>query len=103
VPTVKTNTTRYFSIDADHDISGDVLSLSLDQATWVAATYVGAPSARLTSAKPAVVTGMTRYWWSMLMGSAGGLVPDVGTDTVFGKLVDGSQTLIYDWPITSPY
>jgi hypothetical protein len=103
VPAAKTVVTRYFSIDADHDISGDAAAFSLDQVTWAPGTYVPAPTPRMLAAKPVVPVGLTRYWWSLLVGPGNTLVPDLGNSVVYGKLPDTPQQLYYSWPINTAF
>lgn len=92
--------TYCFAIDCDHDISGDRVEFSLDKATWSDGVPVGSPSAFLLAAKPTPPKGMTRYWWSILLGPTQSVKPQEGTSRIFGRLTDSPNVPILDWRIT---
>jgi hypothetical protein len=99
--------TYYFPVDCDHDISTDTLKFALTAAAFgpggtgsVNGTYVPAPSAFLQAATPKPATGLTRYWWSILLGPGGLLAPQVGTSTMYGQLADSPNLPILDWRFT---
>ena len=88
---------RYVSLDADHNIAAAPLSLTIvGIAGTVTATSVAAPPA---AAGLAVPTGVTRYWWRVLVGPGQTLVPLDGTNVVAGTLTDTPEVLHYTWQI----
>jgi hypothetical protein len=97
----KTVVTRYFSVDADHDISGDAVSFSLDEVTWTPGTFIPSPTAAMLAASPRVATGLTRYWWAVTFGPGNTLVPNLGNSSVYGRVIDNPQTLYFGWEITT--
>lgn len=95
---------RYFSIDADHDISADTLNLGLTAATvTTAAAYVPVPSAGLLAAPPAVAKGYTRYWWRLLMGTGQTLPLYSGPNIVLGILTETPEEDPHKWEFSLPY
>ena len=88
---------RFFALDSDHNIAASPLSLTIvGIAGTVTATSVGAPPA---AAGLAVPTGVTRYWWRVLVGPGQALVPVDGTNVVAGTLTDTPEVLHYSWQI----
>lgn len=96
---------RYLRADADHDISGDVLGLSLDKGvTWVTAgiDYIATEDlppgpAAIDAAKPPPA-GLTGYWWRILTG------PDdfaltLGQNVIRGELADNPETPHFAWTV----
>lgn len=97
---------RYFSIDADHDISGDTLLIGTDPASLtVTAAYVASPNSRLTSAGPAPSTGMVRYWWSHLCGLGQDVALVIGRNRIYGTLADSPELepAVWQFYLTNPY
>lgn len=88
---------RYFAVDSDHDISAATLSLSLDNVSFVAATY--SPTTPPAATYLSVPSGLTRYWWVMLLGPGQPLVPYSGQNTVTGILTDLPELLHPTWSI----
>ena len=88
---------RFFALHSDHDISASPRSLTIvGIAGTVTATPVAAPPA---AAGIAVPTGVTRYWWRVLVGPGQALVPVDGTNVVAGTLTDTPEVLHYTWTI----
>ena len=88
---------RFFALDSDHSIAAAPLTLTIvGIAGTVTATSVAAPPA---AAGLAVPTGLTRYWWRVLMGPAQTLVPVDGTNVVAGTLTDTPEVLHLSWTI----
>ena len=88
---------RYFALDSDHSIAASPLSLTIVGIVGtVTAESVAAPPA---AAGLAVPTGLTRYWWRVLMGPAQTLVPVDGTNVVAGILTDTPEVLHPVWTI----
>ena len=88
---------RYFALDSDHSIAAAPLTLTI-------VGIVGTVTAESVSAPPAaaglaVPTGLTRYWWRVLMGPAQTLVPVDGPNTVAGTLTDTPEVLHPTWQI----
>lgn len=97
-------TYRYFSIDQDHDVSGDTLRLGLSiDALTETGEYVPNPPARLTSLNPPPATGFTRYWWRLQMGIGQPLGLVCGQNRVLGQLVDSPETEPHKWVFNLPY
>lgn len=88
---------RYFALDSDHALTTTPLELSIDGGTtFVTATSTTAPS---TAASLAVPSGLTRYWWRLLMGPGQSLVPPDGRVTVTGRLIDTPEVIRPTWTI----
>jgi hypothetical protein len=97
---------RYFRIDASHDVSGDVLALSLDGVTFSATgvTYIapGAYPASVTAAnssKPPA-SGFTGYWWRVLTGPGQPLALQRGSNIVYGQLTDSPEVPRFSWRVS---
>lgn len=96
---------RWFSIDCDHDISADVVSIMVDGGTWVTATYGAPPSdviAQLALTKP-VETGFIRYWYMIMTGPGQLNAPGFGMNTFHGRVVDSPSTWYTSWKVHVPY
>ena len=90
---------RYFALDSDHSLAASPLDLSLDGVTgWTAATYQAVTPPAATGL--AVPTGLTRYWWRVLLGPGQSLVPTSGRPTIYGRLTDAPEILYRSWKIT---
>jgi hypothetical protein len=96
---------RYFRVDADKDVSGDTLALSLDSGvTWIAgATYIASGSlppsvAAVNSASPPAA-GRTGYWWQILSGPGQLLPLATGRNVVRGRLTDSPEVPHFAWTV----
>jgi len=88
---------RYLSLDSDHDISATTLKVSIDGgATFPATATAVAPPAHAASLD-APATGLTRYWWRILLGPGQPLVPTDITVELTGELADSPETLHPSW------
>ena len=88
---------RFFSLESDHDISTSPLTLTV---VGIAGTITGTPvAAPPAAAALAVPTGLTRYWWRVLVGPGQTLVPPDGTNVVAGTLTDTPEVLHLSWTI----
>lgn len=88
---------RYVSLDSDHDLSAVALTVGLDGVAYpVTATAVAAPPHAV--GLPAPKTGLTRYWWRVILGPAQTLVPTAATRLLYGRLADTPETLHHQWP-----
>lgn len=101
---------RYFRVDADHNVSNDVLELSLDAVTWtsVGVTFVAqvdwppAVAADVVNNPPA--TGLAAYWWRAMSGPGQTLPLTTGLVTVRGRLHDVPELPWFAWAIdVGPY
>lgn len=95
----------YFRADADHDISGDPMALSLDGVTWVTAgvsyVAVGAlppgPAAVHVANPPAA--GFAGYWWVATTGPGQALPLAYGVNEVQGRITDNPYTPYFEWRV----
>ena len=92
---------RYLSLDSDHDISARTLKVSIDGGATFPATAdpVAAPAHAASLAGPA--TGLTRYWWRVLLGPGQQLVPDAEVINLVGQLADTPEVLHPFWRINA--
>lgn len=97
---------RYVRADADHDVSGDPLTLSLDGGTtWITTGVTYIATASLPAAVAAVNTartppaGMVGYWWRILTGPGTSFPLNRGPNTVTGRLTDNPETPYFAWRI----
>ena len=92
---------RYLSMDADHDLSANTLTVGLTPDAFpVVATYQPTPPIGSADVPPPE-TGLTRYWWRVLVGPGETLDPeDVGAPlTIYGRMVDGAEVRLPVWPL----
>jgi hypothetical protein len=95
---------RYFSIDASHDITTDVVELSLDRVTWVTATHAAPTAWEIAQAavdKP-IPAGKTRYWVRVLCGPAADLPVVRGRNVVTGRVTDTPEIPELTWTVYAP-
>lgn len=96
---------RYFRVDADHDVSGDTLELSLDQTTWSSTGVVyiapGNYPPAVTAANTATPAraGLVGYWWRALTGPGQTLPLQRGTVRVYGRLTDSPEVPWFSWKL----
>ena len=92
---------RYFSVDADHDISSDTLEVSLDETTWNALDYLPPvnypPSVTAADTAHPPASGYSRYWWRALTGPGQALPLDRGVVLLFGRLTDSPEVPNFAW------
>lgn len=95
---------RYFPVDADHDVSSDVMEASLDDVAWTGLSYVQPvdypPSVAAANAARPAPAGYVRYWWRALTGPAQTLPLPTGYVTVYGRLTDNPETPHFEWTFT---
>jgi len=98
--------TWYFSVDCDHDLSSTILKFSIDPSVFpaggTAGTPVANPPTRVKNTAPPVATGLTRYWWSLLIGQGQPVAVPPGISTVYGRLADTPNAPVYSWRVTLP-
>lgn len=95
---------RWFSLDADHDISTFILQLSLDQIGWDNATY-GTPPSDVVAEKALerpIEAGMIRYWWFIQTGPTQTLKPVYGTNIFHGLLSENGNDHYERWRVYVP-
>lgn len=105
----QTNAPRWFAVDSDHDLSGNVVSFSLvapPHNNWFVGTY-GAPDADVQAElelEQPIEPGYTRYWWFIKIGSAQSIQPLCGTNIMHGKVDDTPSGTYYKvWRFYQPY
>ena len=96
---------RYFPILADHDVSADVLAVSLDGVTWTSAgvNYVAPnswpPSVTAAAEADPPPAGFSSYWWQVLTGPGQTLPLATGRNVVYGMLTDNPEIPHFGWVI----
>jgi hypothetical protein len=98
---------RYFRADADHDISGDPIALSLDGGTTWITTGVDYIAPGALPPGPAAVNagtppkaGFAGYWWRVLTGPTTSFPLARGLNAVVGKLTDSPEVPHFGWRVT---
>lgn len=96
---------RYLRVDADHDVSTDILELSRDKATWFTAGVdyiptVDRPASCIAAdAAEPPTAGFGGYWWRILTGPSN-VVLNVGSNHIYGRLPDLPETPHFAWTVT---
>lgn len=107
MPLAQSGEYYYLRVDADHDISADVVKFSLTKTTWpVTGTpiAVGAlpprPAAVHAANPPA--TGLTGYWWRILTGpglTTTGLALTVPKTRIYAQITDSPEVPVMHWTV----
>lgn len=95
---------RYFPIDSDKDITGDLIELSLDNVNFFTAT-LNAPSAAVQAAVAKAnppQLNLTRFWARIMMGPAESLKPVYGNNKVHGRITDNPEVPRLVWDLFVP-
>lgn len=92
---------HYVSLDSDKDLSGNVLTVSVDSEEWVTAEHHAAPTS--AGSLPTPADGFTRYWWRVLIGPGQPLDPTGRPEplTLYGRLTDTPEVLYPSWVLGS--
>jgi len=94
---------RYFRADADKDISGDVVELSLDELAWSAAAYIATaalpPSIAAVDAATPPPSGRVGYWYVVLTGPSTPFAMLRGTNIVHGRCIDNPEMPHFGWTV----
>lgn len=94
---------RYFAVDADHTITGDVIEVSPDQVSWTDAVWV-TDGTKLTALNAAAAAadcglppaGLTRYWARILTGPSDYPLTANATNTAYLRLIDSPEVPILE-------
>lgn len=96
----------YMAFDCDHDVTGDLIEVSLDKVTWKAALWEAPSSALIAAANAscAVPAGLTRYWVRIYTGGTGAdaLPLLYGSNLVHGRLTDSPAVPYVVWRVVMP-
>lgn len=96
----------YLRADADHDISTDVIALSIDGGTtWATSGVTYIPTGSLPP-RPAAVdaanppaAGLVGYWFRVLTGPGQTLPLNRGNNTIIGRVTDNPETPWFSWAV----
>ena len=98
----------FFAVDDVDNIGSDVMVFATSP-TGFATGATGTPVTKgvdpnldtyLAAITPHPPTGMTRYWWSLLIGPGQTISPARGTSKIYGQLTAAPGKPVYDWTIT---
>lgn len=92
---------RFFPIDTSADISADLVELSLDQSTWLAATH-NAPDSNVQvqyAIDHPVKLNLTRQWVRILSGPTETFAPSYGEQKVHGRVTDNPEIPYLAWDL----
>jgi hypothetical protein len=107
VPVAVSTEYYYLRVDADHDISGDVVKFSLTKTAWpVTGTFVAVGSlparpAAVHAANPAAA-GLTGYWFRILTGpglTTTGLALTVPSTRIYAQITDSPEVPVMHWTV----
>lgn len=96
---------RYLRVDADHDVSTDVLELSFDAGTTWSSAGIGfiahddwPPGVATVDAGNPPPTGLTGYWWRFLSGPDD-VALEIGPNHVLGRVTDSPEIPHFGWTV----